>query len=91
MGITLAVLPTVQHHRCQGAGVKAGVETYRDAAGTEILSLETEGPTKHTASCAGSTRFEVPPKSKCEEGFAALGGFLPASSCLHRMTGNCAY
>jgi hypothetical protein len=72
------------------AAVTTGILTYKDAAGSELLTLSSQG-FGDDATCPGLTPVALPTSGPCAVAAAALGGLMPAASCLDSTTGTCAF
>jgi len=72
------------------AAVSTGILTYKDAAGSELLTLSSQG-SGDDATCPGLTPVALPTSGPCAVASAALGGLMPAASCLNSTTGVCAF
>jgi hypothetical protein len=72
------------------AAANTGILTYKDAAGSELLTFTSQG-SNINATCPGIAPAALPTSGPCAIASAALGGLMPASSCIDSTTGACAF
>lgn len=72
------------------AGATQDVLAYKDGTGEAMVTLlgTTAGD---SATCPGGSPVGLPSRGGCAVAAAALGGLMPASSCLNNTTGTCQF
>lgn len=72
------------------AAANSDILIYKDAAGTEMISLYGAGASV-TATCPGGSPVVLPSSGQCATDANALGGLMPASSCINNTSGACQF
>jgi hypothetical protein len=68
----------------------AGIFVYQDAVGAPLIT-ESVDSSGSTVTCPGEAAILTPKNTSCSTALAALGGLMPASSCLSGTAGTCQF
>ena len=72
------------------AGATQDVLAYKDGTGTAMVTLLGTAA-GNSATCPGGSPVGLPSRGGCAVAAAALGGLMPASSCLNNTAGTCQF
>ena len=69
----------------------AATFVYKDGSGTPMVTLAADSSNTIAVTCPGGAAVPVSPGESCDSALSYLGGFIPASSCIGRTEGVCAF